>query len=98
MVKAGYKETEIGVIPEDWEITELGDACEIINGGTPSTANSFFWDGNIPWCTPTDITSTKNKYLSKTKRQISKLGLKNSSATLLPAGALLLCTTRSHGW
>lgn len=51
-MKPGYKQTEVGVIPEDWEVKRLGDAIErIVGGGTPSRANSDYWNGSIPWVT-----------------------------------------------
>ena len=81
----------------EWEMKRLGDVAEIINGGTPSTKNKKYWDGNIPWCTPTDITSTKTKYISNTKRKISFDGLNKSSASLLPKGALLFCSRATIG-
>ena len=81
----------------EWEVKKLGDVCQIISGGTPSTRNSEYWDGDIKWCTPTDITSNKGKYLSKTSRKITDQGLKNSSATLLPKGTLLLCSRATVG-
>jgi len=80
-----------------WEMKQLGDVCQIISGGTPSTRNSEYWDGDIKWCTPTDITSNNGKYFSKTSRKITKQGLNNSSATLLPKGTLLLCSRATVG-
>lgn len=96
-VPPGYKQTEVGVIPDDWEVRRLGDLCQIISGGTPSTAVSSFWDGTIPWCTPTDITSNNDKYLADTSRTISEEGLRHSSTVLLPSGTLLLCSRATVG-
>lgn len=81
----------------EWEHTELGAMCEIVSGGTPSTTNPSFWGGDIMWCTPTDITSQNGKYLVDTERRITEAGLDGSSATLLPRGALLLCTRATIG-
>lgn len=81
----------------EWEVRRLGDVCQIISGGTPSTSVPAFWTGEIPWCTPTDITENNSKYLSTTNRTISEDGLKHSSAMLLPRGALLLCTRATIG-
>ena len=81
----------------EWEVKKLGEIADIISGGTPSTIISEFWNGDIKWCTPTDITRTKQKYLIYTEKNISKKGLKNSSATLLPVGALLLCSRATIG-
>jgi len=80
-----------------WEEKKLGDVCNVVNGGTPSTRNTEYWNGKIPWCTPTDITSTNGRYISKTERNITEAGLKSSSASLLPKGALLLCSRATVG-
>ncbi len=81
----------------EWEDTCIGEICTLISGGTPSTSVSEYWDGGIPWCTPTDITGCNGKYLHKTTDTISSLGLSNSAATMLPVGALLLCTRATIG-
>lgn len=81
----------------EWEVKPLGDIAQIISGGTPSTAIDEYWDGDILWCTPSDITQQKGKYLLTTSRKITRQGLSNSSANLLPAGALLLCSRATIG-
>ncbi|CAA9891999.1 Type I restriction modification DNA specificity domain protein [Candidatus Methylobacter favarea] len=81
----------------EWQVKRLGDVVEIVSGGTPKTGVSAYWDGDIKWCTPTDITGTAGKYLSETARTISGVGLANCSARLLPAGALLLCSRATIG-
>lgn len=85
-MKEGYKQTELGIIPEDWEIKRLGEIFKIVGGGTPDTSISEFWDGGIQWYTPTEI---KSKYVTKSIRTISQNGLKNSSAKILPNGSVL---------
>ena len=97
MVKQGYKQTEIGVIPEDWDLKHLNDFGDVISGGTPSTSVGEYWDGDIAWCTPSDITSTMGKYIYKTDRNITHQGLKNSAATILPPNSILLCTRATIG-
>jgi len=82
---------------EKWEVKKLGEITNIVSGGTPSTSIGKFWGGGIKWCTPTDITRTKQKYLLDTEKTISEYGLKNSSATLLPVGTLLLCSRATIG-
>ena len=96
-VPAGYKRTEAGVIPKDWQVASLGTTADIRNGATPSTRNAANWNGSIPWCTPTDITSTQGKYLTETERRITEQGLAGCGASLLPAGALLLCSRATIG-
>ena len=69
----------------------------IVSGGTPSTSVPSYWNGMIPWCTPTDITGTEGIIISKTEKCITEDGLKNSSADVLPSGSLLLCTRATIG-
>ena len=54
-----------------WEETLIKNVAEIYSGGTPSTYNTAFWDGEIVWVTPSDITSQKNKYTYFSGRKIS---------------------------
>lgn len=92
----GYKQTELGIIPEDWVIRSIKDIADIYNGGTPSTAISSYWQGDIKWCTPKDITQNK-KYIFNTERTISSDGVKNSSAIIMPPGTILICTRATIG-
>ena len=97
-VKPGYKQTEVGVIPEDWEVKLLFALADIRSGGTPSTSEPRFWDGDIPWCTPTDITALNgHKYLGETARMITQLGLKASSAEVIPAHSVVMTSRATIG-
>ena len=78
----------------DWEEKELGrDIAEIVGGGTPSTSVSDFWDGDIDWYSPTEI--GKRVYAEGSQKKITRLGLKSSSAKILPAGKTVLFTSRA---
>jgi type I restriction enzyme S subunit len=81
----------------EWKVKRLGDLAEIVSGGTPKTTEPAYWNGGIKWCTPTDITGCMSKYVRETERTISRLGLQSSGASLLPAGALLLCSRATIG-
>ena len=96
-VPAGYKRTEVGVIPEDWEVKRLGSIADIVNGATPNTQIAAYWNGHVPWCIPTDITSTPGKHLLATERRITDEGLESCGASLLPVGTLLLCSRATIG-
>ncbi|MCT4296112.1 restriction endonuclease subunit S [Elizabethkingia anophelis] len=78
----------------DWNLTELKNVCFIIGGGTPDTQKPEFWNGNIQWFTPTEI---KSNFAFKSERTITELGLKNSSAKILPKGSILLTTRATIG-
>lgn len=91
----GYKQTELGVIPEDWEVLSLGQVAYVVGGGTPSTNVHDFWNGGINWFTPTEI--GEHKYVNNSVRSLSEQGVQNSSAKMLPKGAILLTTRASIG-
>ncbi len=81
-----------------WREVKLEDVAEIIGGGTPSTKKTKYWSGDIPWLTPKDLSNFKGRYIAKGERNISKLGLHNSNAKLLPAGTVLLTTRAPVGY
>ena len=93
----GYKKTEIGIIPEDWEIGTVESFGSIVSGGTPSTTNDLYWNGNIRWCTPTDIKATTTPKISHTQKHITEKGLEDSSAVLLPINSVMICTRATIG-
>ncbi len=69
IVPPGYKQTEVGVIPEDWEVSKLGALGAWKGGATPSMGNSAYWsDGSIPWASSGDI---KVVLLEKTQLSIT---------------------------
>ncbi|MEN9649112.1 MAG: hypothetical protein RL094_79 [Candidatus Parcubacteria bacterium] len=84
-------------IPSGWTQVTLADVSHISSGGTPDTNNKDFWDGEINWITPTEITKTGKYITLKTEKKITELGLKNSSARLLPKGSLIVCTRATVG-
>ena len=79
----------------EWERTTIGNLAEIVGGGTPETSNQEYWSNDIIWYTPSEI--GKKKYISDSQRHISKKGLENSSAKMLPAGTILLSTRATIG-
>lgn len=81
-----------------WIAKSLSELGAIVSGGTPDTTQNEFWDGQIAWCTPTDITALKGKReISKTNRTITENGLKKSSANILPKNSIIVCTRATIG-
>lgn len=78
-----------------WEQRKLGDVAIITGGGTPSTNVPEYWNGDIDWYSPVEI--GKNRYVSKSTRKITKLGLEKSSAKLLPIGTVLFTSRAGIG-
>ncbi|WP_332396303.1 restriction endonuclease subunit S [Vibrio metschnikovii] len=85
------------VFEGDWEEVAVSQFGSVVSGGTPSTENPSYWNGNVDWVTPTDITKLSTRTINKTARTITEQGLKNSSAKLVPAGSLLVCTRATIG-
>jgi type I restriction enzyme S subunit len=72
---------------------------QIIGGGTPSSSNpEFFADKGIPWLTPADLYGIKSKYISRGKRYLTELGLRKSSAQLMPKGTILFSSRAPIGY
>jgi type I restriction enzyme S subunit len=93
--RPGFKQTEIGEIPEDWEVVKLHEiAIDFISGGTPSTSRMEYWNGSIPWMRSASI---KGRYVDRGERFITEKGLQNSAANLVPKGSLLIATRVSIG-
>lgn len=81
-----------------WVETSLGEIAEVIGGGTPSTTISNYWDGEIVWLTPTEITSQDGNVVSDSIRKITKSGFKNSGAQMLPKDTVILTSRASVGY
>jgi len=86
-------------VPQGWEKKLIGDVCQTIGGGTPSTQKREFWDdGNIIWVTPTDVTRNDCLALLDSEKKITADGLRNSSAKLLPPDTILMTSRASIGF
>ena len=75
--------------------TTISKLATIVGGGTPDTTVQEYWNGGIQWFTPSEI--GKKKYADKSERTISREGLSNSSAKLLPINTILLSTRATIG-
>ena len=86
-------------IPSSWRWVSLNLLGEIIGGGTPRSDNpAYFTDDGVPWLTPADLNGFKGKRIFRGRRCITNLGLKESSATLLPAGSVLFSSRAPIGY
>lgn len=81
-----------------WKLVKIGDIGEVVGGGTPSTKCSDYYGGDIPWITPKDLSNFRNRYISRGERMISKLGLENSSARILPPFSVLFTSRAPIGY
>ena len=81
-----------------WQKTAIKQMGQVLSGGTPDTQIPEYWNGDVLWTTPTDITALRTRYISDTVRRITQKGVRSSSASLLPSGALLICTRATIGY
>ena len=72
-----------------WEVKRLGEVCDVIGGGTPSKANSKFYDGNIHWATVRDM---KGDFIKDTEHKITEDAIINSSTNIIPKGNVIIAT------
>lgn len=71
-IQKGYKQTEIGVIPEDWEVKQLGDIASVVTGSTPPTIDQSNYGGEYFFVSPSDL--GERKYILQTEKKLSKKG------------------------
>ena len=85
-------------LPDHWKVSTLGKVTEIIKGGTPSRSVERYFQGNIAWAIPSDITALDSAlYIHDTASHISEEGLNKSAAKLLPSGTVLLTSRATIG-
>lgn len=82
------RKTKVGLIPIDWEVRKIEDISKnVFAGATPSTRNSEFWDGDIPWMSSGEI---NKKFIWDTEKKITKEGFKSSSTKMVPKDSVLV--------
>ncbi|AZA86830.1 hypothetical protein EG349_08525 [Chryseobacterium shandongense] len=86
------------ILPDGWKWKTLKDVGEIYNGGTPKTSVSEYWNGSIPWITPSDLSNYKEKYISKGQKNITELAIEKSSVKILPKETVLFSTRAPIGY
>ena len=89
-VKPGYKQTEVGVIPEDWEVVLLDSVSKRGSGHTPDKKHSEYWGGDIKWISLKDSDRLDAVYIDDTAAKITLAGIAHSSAIMHPAGTVIL--------
>ncbi|AKN29961.1 hypothetical protein Ccar_03575 [Clostridium carboxidivorans P7] len=86
-------------VPENWVWIEIGRVIEVVSGGTPkSNVSDYYENGDVAWITPADLSGYSNIYISRGKRNITKLGLEKSSAKLMPKNSVLMSSRAPIGY
>jgi len=89
---------ELPSLPNSWAWTRLEEIGIVASGGTPSTSVPEYFEGDVPWITPADLSSFTSKFIQRGRRNISEKGLHSSSAVLLPAGTILFSSRAPIGY
>lgn len=92
----------LGAVPAHWSVGKIQSFARRESGHTPSRQRPEYWeDCTIPWFSLADVWQIREgnvQYVYKTKEKVSKLGIANSAARLLPAGTVMLSRTASIGY
>ena len=96
-VRPGYKRTEVGVIPEDWNYTSIASVARLESGHTPSKRKPSYWGGSVQWVSLHDTAALEDQEIAATAKTITEDGLNHSSARLLPAGTVVFSRTATVG-
>ena len=87
----------LGNVPSHWAVLPLKASYSILGGATPKSDNSDYWDGDVPWITPGDLSISKSVYVRDTARSISEAGLASCAANLVPIDSVILSTRAPIG-
>ena len=90
--------SELGPIPHGWKLSQVGDEVVCVGGSTPSTANSEFWDGDIFWTTPKDLSKQIGLVTTSSERRITSKGLQKISSGVLPVHSVLMSSRAPIGY
>uniref|UniRef100_UPI0030C840F6 restriction endonuclease subunit S n=1 Tax=Yeosuana marina TaxID=1565536 RepID=UPI0030C840F6 len=86
-LKKGYKKTKLGWIPDSWSVKRIDSIAKTSAGGTPSTRVKAYWNGNVLWMNSGDL---NKKIINEVEGRITEIGLKESSAKLVPINSVLV--------
>lgn len=97
--QAFFQELFIDNADPEWAIGTISDLGAVVGGSTPSKAKSeYYTETGIAWITPKDLSINKSKFISHGENDITELGLKNSSATIMPEGTVLFSSRAPIGY
>jgi len=94
-----FVDSEIGPVPEGWDVKAIGDVVTVKGGGTPSTKNPEYWNGGEHcWATPKDMSALEHQVLLDTERHVTDAGVDCISSGLLPVGTVLMSSRAPVGY
>lgn len=97
--QAFFQELFVDNADPEWAIGTINDLGAVVGGSTPSKAKpEYYTETGIAWITPKDLSVNKSKFISHGENDITELGLKNSSATIMPEGTVLFSSRAPIGY
>jgi type I restriction enzyme, S subunit len=90
-------DSDLGEIPEGWQVGSFAGEVEIIGGGTPTTSVDRYWNGDIPWFSVVDAPAASDVWVVDTEKKITLEGVKNSSARILQTGTTIISARGTVG-
>lgn len=98
-LSTSFVDSDIGPVPEGWNVKTIGDVVTTKGGGTPNTKNLEYWDGGEHcWATPKDMSRLSHPVLLNTKRHITNAAVNSISSGLLPVGTVLMSSRAPVGY
>ena len=94
---SAMQESELGEIPEGWELSSLSEKIKLIGGGTPKRSEPEFWNGDICWYSVKDAPADSDVFVIDTTEKITKKGQDKSSAKLLPIDTTIISARGTVG-
>ncbi|KAA2312747.1 hypothetical protein E0K93_16520 [Puniceibacterium sp. HSS470] len=85
-------------IPSSWEWTVIKELGDVVSGATPSTKVRDYWDGDVIWFAPSDLTGYRQKFIARGAKTLTEEGLANSSARIMPAGSVMFSSRAPVGY
>jgi len=90
-------DSELGEVPQGWEVQPFSATIEIIGGGTPKTSVAEYWNGDIPWFSVVDAPTRSDVWVVNTEKKITGEGVEKSSTRVLPVGTTIISARGTVG-
>jgi type I restriction enzyme S subunit len=94
---ARFVDSELGPIPEGWEVQPFSETVEVIGGGTPKTSVPEYWGGDIPWFSVVDAPTFAEIWVVDTEKKVTQKGVEASSTRVLPVGTTIISARGTVG-
>lgn len=92
-----FVDSDIGPVPEGWEVTALSSVCTLVSGGTPKRSEAIYWGGDVPWYSVKDAPGDGEIWVITTSERITENGVANSAVRIVPKGCTIISARGTVG-